>query len=186
MPTTPISRFEPLRRVLYALAPMAAFVVMLTIAAPAAAAPSCGRQVINDWYDDGRVDRTYDLHCYDDAIDALPPDVRQYSSAQEDIERALQARMRGEVSPPAKTDPSPGKKPKPKPSKTTTNQSTTGGDPKDETTPEAVGEVDDDSASSVPIPLLVLAGLALLLIAGGSAGYFVRRYQGRNNPPPAV
>jgi hypothetical protein len=38
----------------------------------------------------------------------------------------------------------------------------------------------------VPIPLLVLAGLALLLIAGGSAGYFVRRYQGRNNPPPAV
>jgi hypothetical protein len=189
LPTTPISRFEPLRRVLYALAPMAAFVVMLTLAAPAAAAPSCGRQVIDDWYDDGRVDRTYDLHCYDDAIDALPPDVRQYSSAQEDIERALQARMRGEVSPPAKTDPSPGTKPKPKPKppKTTTNQSTTtGGDPKDETTPEAVGEVDGDSASSVPIPLLVLAGLALLLIAGGSAGYFVRRYQGRNNPPPAV
>ena len=53
---------------------------------------------IDDWYDDGRVDRTYDLHCYDDAIDALPPDVRQYSSAQEDIERALQARMRGEGS----------------------------------------------------------------------------------------
>jgi hypothetical protein len=49
-----------------------------------------------------------------------------------------------------------------------------------------VGEVDNDSASSVPVPLLVLAGLALLLIAGGSAGYFVRRYQNRNNPPPAV
>jgi hypothetical protein len=187
LPTTPISGSELLRRVLYALASIAAIVAVLTVAAPAAAAPSCGRQVIDDWYDDGRVDRTYDLHCYDDAIDALPPDVRQYSSAQEDIERALQARMRGEVSPPAKTDPSPGTKPKPKPSKTTTNQSTTtGGDPKDETIPEAVGEVDNDSASSVPIPLLVLAGLALLLIAGGSAGYFVRRYQGRNNPPPAV
>ena len=165
---------------LYALAPIAAFVVMLTVSAPAAAAPSCGRQVIDDWYDDGRVDRTYDLHCYDDAIDALPPDVRQYSSAQEDIERALQARMRGQGSPPAKTDPSPPKKAKPKPT------TTTGGEPKDETIPEAVGEVENDSASSVPIPLLVLAGLALLLIAGGSAGYFVRRYQGRNNPPPAV
>ena len=164
---------------------MAALVVLLMVAAPAAAAPSCGRQVIDDWYDDGRVDRTYDLHCYDDAIDALPPDVRQYSSAQEDIERALQARMRGAVSPPAKTDPSPTK-PKPKPAKTTNQSTTTGGDPKDETTPEAVGEVDSDSASSVPIPLLVLAGLALLLIAGGSAGYFVRRYQRRNNPPPAV
>jgi hypothetical protein len=181
LPTTPNSRFEPPRRVLYALAPIAAFVVLLT-AAPAGAAPSCGRQVIDDWYDDGRVDRTYALHCYDDAIDALPPDVRQCSSAQEDIERALQARMRGEKSPPAKTDPSPGKKPKP----TTTKTTTTGGDPKDETIPEAVGEVDNDSASSVPVPLLVLAGLALLLIAGGSAGYFVRRYQNRNNPPPAV
>jgi hypothetical protein len=185
LPTTPVSRFEPPRRVLYALAPIAAFVVMLTAAAPAGAAPSCGRQVIDDWYDDGRVDRTYALHCYDDAIDALPPDVRQYSSAQEDIERALQARMRGEASPPAKTDPSPVTKPKPSKTKTT-KSTTTKSEPKEEATPEAVGAVEDDSASSVPIPLLVLAGLALLLIAGGSAGYFVRRYQNRNNPPPAV
>jgi hypothetical protein len=180
LPTAPNSRFEPLSVVLHALAPIAAVVVMLGVAAPAGAA-TCGRQVIDDWYDDGRVDRTYALHCYDDAIDALPPDVRQYSSAQEDIERALQARMRGQASPPAKTDPTPRKKPKP----TTTQSTTTGSKPKEETTPEAVGAVDDDSASSVPIPLLVLAGLALLLIAGGSAGYFVRRYQGRNNPPPA-
>jgi uncharacterized membrane protein len=34
----------------------------------------------------------------------------------------------------------------------------------------------------VPIALLVLSGLALLLIAGGSAGYVVRRYQSRNSP----
>jgi hypothetical protein len=191
LPTTPISGSELLRRVLYALASIAAIVAVLTVAAPAAAAPSCGRQVIDDWYDDGRVDRTYALHCYDDAIEALPPDVRQYSSAQEDIERALQARMRGDASPPAKSDPSPGSKPKPKPkpkptTTTTTQSTTTESEPKEETTPQAVGAVDDDSASSVPIPLLVLAGLALLLIAGGSAGYFVRRYQGRNNPPPAV
>jgi hypothetical protein len=183
LPTTPIPRFEPFSGVLRALAPIAAFVVLLAVAAPAGAA-TCGRQVIDDWYDDGRVDRTYALHCYDDAIDALPPDVRQYSSAQEDIERALQARMRGQASPPAKTDPTP--KPKPKPKPTTTKSTTTGSEPKEETTPVAVGAVDDDSASSVPIPLLVLAGLALLLIAGGSAGYFVRRYQGRNNPPPAL
>ena len=184
LPTTLISRFVPFGA-RHALAPIAAFVVMLAVTAPAGAA-TCGRQVIDDWYDDGRVDRTYALHCYDDAIDALPPDVRQYSSAQEDIERALQARMRNQDPPPAKTDPSPGKKPKPKPKPTTTQSTTTQSEPKEETTPEAVGAVDDDSASSVPIPLLVLAGLALLLIAGGSAGYFVRRYQGRNNPPPAV
>ena len=33
------------------------------------AASSCGRAVIDDWYDNGRVDGTYALHCYDDAID---------------------------------------------------------------------------------------------------------------------
>jgi hypothetical protein len=173
--------------VLYALVPLAALVAMLLPAAPATAAPSCARQVIDDWYDDGRVDRTYPLHCYDDAIESLPPDVRDYSSAKEDIQRALQARMRGEASPPATTDPSPGSSGGGSTTKPPKNQTTTDvSDPKNENPPEAVGPVDSDSASSVPIPLLVLGGLALLLIAGGSAGYFVRRRQGRNNPPPAV
>ena len=186
--TIPNSRHQTIARVLFALVPLATLVAMLLAAAPATAAPSCARQVIDDWYDDGRVDRTYPLHCYDDAIEALPPDVRDYSSAKEDIQRALQARMRGEASPPATTDPSPGGSgggtttTKPPKNQTTTDVS----DPKNENPPEAAGQVDSDSASSVPIPLLVLAGLALLLIAGGSAGYFIRRYQARNNPPPAV
>jgi len=38
----------------------------------------------------------------------------------------------------------------------------------------------------VPVPLLILAGLALLLVAGGSAGYVIRRLQSRRIPPPAV
>jgi hypothetical protein len=183
--TTPISRHQPIRRALHALAPVAGFLALLVVAAPAGAAPSCGRQVIDDWYDDGRVDRTYELHCYDDAIEALPEDVKTYSSAKEDIQRALQARMRNEPSPPASTDPTPGGGQTTKPPKPPKNQATTGEiDPKEETTPEAAAPIDGDSASSVPIPLLVLGGLALLLIAGGSAGYFVRRYQGRNTPPP--
>jgi hypothetical protein len=186
--TTPSRRHQTIRSVLHGLAPIAALVAVLVVAAPAAAAPSCARQVIDDWYDDGRVDRTYPLHCYDDAIDALPPDVRDYSSAKEDIQRALQARMRNEPPPPATTDPSPGGSGgTTTPTKPPKNQTTTDvSNPKNENPPEASGQVDSDSASSVPIPLLVLAGLALLLIAGGSAGYLVRRYQGRNNPPPAV
>ena len=172
---------------LCALASLAALVAVLLAAAPASAAPSCARQVIDDWYDDGRVDRTYPLHCYDDAIEALPPDVRDYSSAKEDIQRALQARMRNEPAPAATSDPSPGGGTGTTPSKPPKNQTTTdASDPKNENPPEAAGPVDSDSASSVPIPLIVLACLALLLIAGGSAGYFVRRHQGRNNPPPAV
>jgi len=94
------------------IARTAALLALLTFAAlalsgPAAAATSCGKKVVDDWYADGRVDGTYPFHCYDDAIEILPRDVRDYSSAKEDIERALQARMRGEEPPPATSDPTP-------------------------------------------------------------------------------
>jgi hypothetical protein len=191
--TSPVTPHEPIRRALRILLVLAAFAALLATATPAAAAESCGRKVIDDWYDDGRVDGTYAIHCYSDAIDILPRDVRDYSSAKEDIQRALQNRKRGEPAPPARTDPSPNDPDTP----------TTNGDPDDpdtETTAtppgsgpddgdgeaEVVGPVDTESASSVPIPLLILAGLALLLIAGGSAGYVIRRLQARRPPPSAA
>ena len=90
-----------------ALVLLAALVALLATAAPAGAAQSRGRAVIDDWYDDGRVDGTYLLHCYDDAIEILPRDVRDYSSAKDDIQRALQNRT-GAPAPPARTDPTPG------------------------------------------------------------------------------
>ena len=174
---------------------LAVFAAVLAVASPAGAASSCGRAVIDDWYDNGRVDGTYALHCYDDAIDTLPRDVRDYSSAKDDIQRALQARKRGEAAPPATTDPTPGDgtattpaDPE-DPSETSTTETTgsapTGGSDDPPTGNEAGGAVDAeaDSASSVPIPLLILAGLALLLVAAGCAGYVVRRIQARRLPP---
>lgn len=172
-----------------------ALATLLVLATPAAAAKSCGRAVIDDWYEDGRVDGTYALHCYDDAIDALPRDVRDYSSAKEDIQRALQARMRGEDAPPTRTDPTP-EDPTSSEDPDTPVSSDDPDDPADTTstppgsggggTPEAAPPIDTESASSVPIPLLILAGLALLLVAGGSAGYLIRRYQSRRVPPTAA
>jgi hypothetical protein len=168
------------------------------VAGPAAAAKSCGRAVIDDWYEDGRVDGTYALHCYDDAIENLPRDVRDYSSAKDDIQRALQARKRGEDAPPAQTDPTPGDDGSSSGGGGTSGGSGGSGTPGAGETPtettapangdaeggsEAAGPTDPDSASSVPIPLLILAGLALLLIAGGTAGYLIRRYQSRRIPP---
>jgi hypothetical protein len=188
-----VSTTHTRRPVIVALAALAGLLAVLALAGPAAAAKSCGRQVIDDWYDDGRVDGTYELHCYDDAIEALPRDVRDYSSAKDDITRAMQTRMRGEPSPPATADPSPSDDPDSPTSNETDDPvgtpvetlETTVEEPTDTT--EAVGPVDDgESASSVPLPLLVLAGLALLLVAGGSAGYLFRRLRGRNVPPPAV
>ena len=166
----------------------------LTVSGPASAAKSCGKKVVDDWYADGRVDGTYPAHCYDDAIEILPRDVRDYSSASEDIGRALQNRLRGLPAPPATTDPTPGdgdgpgsNGPKETTERTDTN-ATAGsstdrsGDPSG---PEAAGDLDTASADSVPVPLLVLAGLALLLVAAGSAGYLTRRFQARRVPPPA-
>ena len=160
---------------------------LLLIASPAAAAESCGKQVINDWYGDGRVDKIYPLHCYEDAIDALPVDVRDYSSAKEDIERALQFAVRnqpdpGRPAPPGDetgsgTDPSgsgdAGTPPGPNPD--------TGGPLN-----EAVDSFGPSNADSVPIPLLVLGGLALVLLAAGSAGYLRRRLQARRGSSPAA
>ena len=153
------------------------------------------RAVIDDWYDDGRVDGTYALHCYDDAIEILPRDVRDYSSAKEDIQRALQAAKRGEDAPPARTDPTPGGTPT-KPERPTSDRHDGGRrnaavDRSDQTAttrakPWPAARSLDDSASSVPIPLLILAGLALLLIAAGTAGYVIRRLQARRLPAAAL
>ena len=193
----PAAANEPVRGALRALVLLAAFVAVLAVASPAGAAKSCGRAVIDDWYDNGRVDGTYALHCYDDAIEILPRDVRDYSSAKDDIQRALQNRKRGEPAPPATSDPTPGdggasgggsggSGGSGTPGVETTPTETTGPtDGDDGTSTEAGGAIDTDSASSIPIPLVILAGLALLLVIGGSAGYVIRRVQARRLPPQA-
>src|SRR5256885_15608153 len=56
----------------------------------AEAATPCWKALLNDWYD-GRIDQTYARHCYDDALKHLPADVQTYSSAKDDILRALQS-----------------------------------------------------------------------------------------------
>jgi hypothetical protein len=155
----------------------------------ATAASRCANQIIADWYKDGRVDGTYDLRCYEEAIDALPEDVQQYSSAKEDIERALSAALRKGAPPgqPESTPEDPAEEEEPgqggavppgDPDEPTTGP--TAGDDKEAGEPEALpGESTSSDAGSVPLPLIVLGGLALLLLAAGGAGYLNRRLQAR-------
>jgi cobalamin biosynthesis Mg chelatase CobN len=169
------------------LAVLAAVLLTAGIAAGTAAAkqPSCSKQVVNDWYENGRVDKIYPLACYRDAIKSLPVDVIDYSNAKEEIGRALAYAKQGK--------PDPG----PKPTTSTTSTGTTstgttstgttstgttstgttstGTTSTDAATTATEATVDTSGPSSVPIPLIVLGGLAVLLLAAGSAGYLARR-----------
>ena len=183
------------RRFLVPTALIALVVLSLFAGAPAAsAAPkTCGEKVVDDWYGDGRVDQIFPAHCYLDAIRSLPVDVKDYSNAEEDIRRALAyARLH-------KTDPGPTGGPAPTQTSTAVEPPTTthGGTdtsgpgssvPVDTTDPgsdtSAAPGVDTSGPSSVPIPLLILGGLALLLLAAGGVGYLSRRSQARRNGGP--
>jgi hypothetical protein len=64
-----------------------ALAVLALWAQPTAAAPTCASAIIEDWAG-GAIESTYPLDCYDAAIDALPEDLRAYTTAADDISRA--------------------------------------------------------------------------------------------------
>jgi hypothetical protein len=147
--------------------------------APAAtkrSSTACWKTLINDWYD-GRIDGVYAIHCYREALNHLPSDVDTYSSARDDIQQALQKRI---------TESRNGH------TTTTTagggsnggggtgggsgsNGSGDGGNQPDGPINEAINAGKPGSADSLPVPLLVLGGVALVLMAAGGAGFVARR-----------
>src|SRR5262249_27540535 len=88
------------RRLFFPMLVLGLLLAALSVAGPAAAAKkSCGDAVVADWYGDGRVDKVFPLHCYQEAIRSLPVDVLDYSNAKEDILRALAFARKGEKDP---------------------------------------------------------------------------------------
>jgi hypothetical protein len=154
-------------------------VAALSLASPAAAATPCGKKVLGDWFDNGRIDRLYPLNCYEEAIDAIPADLRDYADAEEVITRALQAALNGNLAP-GGADPSPGDSESPDGSGGGPGGPNDPSNPDGSGTPQAAPGVDTSSPSSVPIPLLVLGGMSLALLAAGGLGYLSRRRQAAN------
>jgi hypothetical protein len=113
-----------------------------------AAEVSCSQRVLNDWSDNGRIDRVYALDCYEGALAVLPTDIRDYTNAYDVIDRALTNAVRAETAVPA--------------------SEARGVNPQRST-------IDASGALPVPIPLLVLFGLALALLAAGALGRVGRR-----------
>jgi hypothetical protein len=75
----------PLRRFLIPLA--SAVVAMAFVGGGAAARTACAEAVLQDWAK-GTLGSGYAPECYEAAIDALPEDLRAYTSAADDITRA--------------------------------------------------------------------------------------------------
>lgn len=170
--THPATALRPLRTFFVLLVLALCAVAALAVASPASAATECGKKVLADWYDNGRIDRLYPLNCYEEAIDAIPADLRPYADAEEVITRALQAALSGKLAPggpdptPGDGDPFDG-----------SGDGTAGGTGGSDGNPQAAPGVDTSGPSSIPIPLLVLGGMSLALLAAGGLGYLSRRRQ---------
>jgi hypothetical protein len=149
--------------------------VLAVFAAPAAAAPPpCWKTLLNDWYD-GHIDKTYPIPCYHQAIAHLPTDIKLYSNAKEDIQRALQAAITKTTTTTTTTPTTSGQSSTP----TTTTTVTPPKPHKRSPISNAIKKLTPGGADAFPLPLLILGFLALLLILAGIAGMIWRRYQGR-------
>jgi hypothetical protein len=148
---------------------------LVALAAPSTAmASKCGDQVLADWFDNGRIDEVYPLRCYQDALDDIPADIRDYANAEDVISRALAAA--------ATADPNDGNTGG---SGGGTGGGTGGGsgDPDEPRQPsgpvtggsEATPTVSTSDPSSIPIPLVLLAAMSLALLGAGGLGYLARR-----------
>ena len=173
-------------------------------AAGAGAAPSvsleatsgCYLQVINDWLDNNKVDRVYAIPCYTQAIQHLSgyADVKGYSSAEDDIRAAQRAAARdrnnsagptgtnssggGPGSGPCGTNPKGPKGPDTSPSAAPSSKPSFF---------DTLGhKLGPGNAQSIPLPLLVLGGLAILLLLAAAGTWIARRMQARRvTPAPA-
>jgi len=156
---------------------------LLIGAKPAAAKTACWKQVVNDWVEDSRIDRTYPRRCYSDALKNVPNDVRDYSSFEEDIQSALQRVNR------ARTLASTGSGTSTQPEKLTQRPGSANevqAKPRPEYFKQAFDKLGPREADSMPVPLMIMAGLALLLVAAGAGGLITRRFRARRAGPPAT
>lgn len=164
------------------LAALSAGAVTASPGRVAATAKPCWEQVIDDWLDNQSIDGTYKPSCYQQALKHVPEDLRDYSDITGAISIALQKALRGNEDGGASargTQANGG-----------SSKENADGKPRHlQNVPDrsyyrrAIDNLGTTSADSLPIPLLVLAGLgtALLLSAAGLAAH--KRLKARPRPP---
>ena len=177
---------------------LAATVVGSAQAAPRTlqqATNTCWRDVVNDWIrHQPNVVGTYPIPCYTQAIQHLNqyPDVAGYSSAPDDIHRALLAAIRndrgdggGGGSSSQGGGPSGGGPPPADGTSNSNGNSSANDSGGGNSSFFGIGGPHD--ATSIPLPLIILGSLAILLALAALGTWLARRFQTRRPAPaPAV
>jgi hypothetical protein len=179
-------RIRPAAITLALLALVAGLAAAAVRPTPAAAAGKpCWEQVIDDWLDNGTIDKQYKASCYQQALKHVPEDLRDYSNITDAISAALSAKLRGDSG--NGDNPSGG-------GGGGTNSGSDNSVAGKNRTPQgvpaksyyrrAIDNLGTTKANSLPIPLLVLAALgALLLISAGGLAASKRVKARRPGPP---
>ena len=174
-----------------------ALVVLVAGLAAAAAMPSsaaasgkpCWERVIDDWLDNGTIDGHYKAACYQEALKQVPEDLRDYSNITDAISAALSDSLRGSGT--GSSTPGGGNGSGSGSGSGSGKSDPNGGPPrKTQAAPpqsiysQGINHLGTTKASSIPIPLLVLAALGalLLLSAGGLAAS--KRIKAHRPAPP--
>jgi hypothetical protein len=168
--------------------------LVFVVPGQARAAAPCRDKIYSDWYADGKIASTYSHACYVDALRHVPAASEEYSSLRDDITAAMRAgalHAEGKVVPkevghgfaphnvlvsgtPAATQSTPhNNNTAPPPASSSkdpgTSEASANGSP---------GEV-AAASSGAPVPVLVLGGLALVLLAAGAIGAGVKHARSR-------
>ena len=169
-------------------AALAALLAALTLGVSSAAAahqsskPECWKTLLQDYFRDARIDQTYQLKCYNQALAHLDTDTVIYGSAVRDIKRALASATFGfNKNHPGGGGPGPNSVlPVPGGGKPPNS-------PNENIFQRLANAIGPGNATSIPLPLLILAGVGLLLVLAALASYLARRVQARRmRPQPAT
>ena len=178
-------RIRPAAITLALLALVAGLAVAVAMPSSAAAAGKpCWERVIDDWLDNGTIDGQYKPACYQQALKHVPEDLRDYSNITDAISAALSGSLRAGSGTSNTSHSGTGSDSGNGSSNAGKNRQTQGV-PTQSLYSKGINSLGTTKASSIPIPLLVLAGLGALLLvsAGGLAAS--KRLKGRALRPPA-
>ncbi len=165
------------KRAPHALVLLTALATALSACGSSSAATPCWKSVLSDWSNHRLGQTTYAISCYDQAVTNLPPDIRYYSDAADAIQAAKLAAINKQQA--RHTAGFNGGSSSSSGGGTSSGGSDNTGGP----TSPMVKVLGSSSADSVPVPLLIVAGLAILLLAAGAVGIANRHVQARRVTP---